>query len=131
MLSNLRPLEARYSSTASKLYTFSLPARSLILSVFSMYWSPSDIRNLPLATSPLLRSDSRDARASSSVNESENATSAEVAGAKHSRCLVIIRSTAEFLSTAGWSALEYSHFPFPVTAVLATLYMDSSFLIER
>ena len=50
-----------------------------------MYWSSSEIRNLPLETSSDATNDSRDVLASSSGSDSENATSCTVAGAKHSR----------------------------------------------
>ena len=54
-------------------------------SIFSMYWSSSEIRKRPLATSSAATSDSRDALASSSDIDSAKATSCTVAGAKHSR----------------------------------------------
>ena len=54
-------------------------------SSLSMYWSSSDIRNLPRDTSSIATRDSSDVLASSSEIDRENATSCTVEGAKHSR----------------------------------------------
>ena len=95
-----------------------------------MYWSLSEIRNLPLTTSSSAQSDSRDALASDSSRESAYAISCRVAGAKHSRHLRIMRSIASVRSTSGYSALEKNHLLLPAMPVLATRYMDSSFLTD-
>ena len=98
-------------------------------SIFSMYWSFSETRNLPLTTSSLATSDSSEAYACSSVMDSANATSCTEAGAKQSRYLMTMRSVASSFSTGGYSTRPNSHL-LPERSDLVMRYMDSSFLSD-
>ena len=100
-------------------------------SSFSMYWSFSEMRKRPLETSSAAVRDSRDAMASSSGRDRANAASWTVAGAKQSRYLRTMRSTAALRSISGYSTRAKVHLPWPSTSTRATLYMDSSFLRDR
>ena len=95
-------------------------------SSLSMYWSSSEIRNLPRETSSDATSDSSEVLASSSLSDRENATSCTVAGAKHSRKRRTIMSMDLLLSSGGYSTLENDHLLRPSMPVRATRYMDSS-----